>query len=166
LLPNLLFNPKVFYSPWGSAHYPSALIAAMTDNTPILYLAPFSAATSPGVAPPVNKTAFMGDFSEAGNPPALVTVRPSFFHLSGNVSVVEVGNIEATWMALPVGQENLLPPPVAGANTEQIQTRNSMPILHQYTEAVIMANALDFFDVVLALGPWGLSNRWISSAIS
>jgi hypothetical protein len=59
----------------------------------------------------------------------------------GNVSVVEVGNVEAAWMALPFA-ENLLPPPVAGTNTEQIQMRNSMPILHQYTEAVIMANSL------------------------
>ena len=140
------FAPQPTLQPQGilqsleSASYPSALIAATTDNTPILYLAPFSAATLPGVAPPVNKTAFLGDFSQAGNPPALVTVIPGFFHLSGNVSVAEVGDVGAAWTALPVG-DDFLPPPAAGANTDLVQTRNSMPIPHGYTQAVITANS-------------------------
>lgn len=140
------FTPEPALQPQGilqsleSASYPSALIASSSDNTPILYLAPFSAATLPGVAPPVNKTAYLGDFSLAGNPPALVTVTPSYFHLSGNTSVLVVGDTGAAWAALPAG-DLVLPPPPAGANTELVQTRNSMPVPHEYTQAVITANS-------------------------
>jgi hypothetical protein len=63
------FAPQPALQPQGilqsleSASYPSVLIAAMTNKTPILYLAPFAVATLLGVVPPVNKTAYMGDFS-------------------------------------------------------------------------------------------------------
>jgi hypothetical protein len=140
------FAPQPALQPQGilqsleSASYPSVLIAATTNITPILYLAPFAAATLPGVVPPVNKTAYMEDFSQAGNPPALVTVTRSYFHLSGNVSTVVVGDVGAAWMALPAG-DDFLPPPAAGANTELMQTCNSMPIPHEYTQAVIAANS-------------------------
>jgi hypothetical protein len=43
-------------------------------------------------------------------------------------------------MALPAG-DDFLPPPAAGANTELMQTCNSMPIPHEYTQAVIAANS-------------------------
>jgi hypothetical protein len=66
------FTPRPSLQPQGIlqslelASYPSALIAATTNITPILYLALFAAATLPGVMPPVNKTAYMGDFSKWG----------------------------------------------------------------------------------------------------
>ena len=138
--PDPALQPQGILQSLESASYPSALIASSNDNTPTPYLAPFSAATLPGVAPPVNKTAYLGDFSLAGNPPALVTVTPSYFHLSGNTSVIVSGEFGAAWAALPVG-DMILPPPVAGANTELVQTRNSMPVPHEYTQAIITANS-------------------------
>jgi hypothetical protein len=115
-------------------------LAAKINGTPALYLAPFGAATLPGVALPATKFAFLGDFSQSGNPPALATITANFFHLSGNATVLEVGDIAAAWVGVAVGAQ-LLAPPVAGANTEQVQTRNSMPVPHAYTNAVLHAYA-------------------------
>jgi hypothetical protein len=90
---NLPYNPKVSFSPWSWQVIPVFLSLPRPITLQFsTWLAPFAAATLPGVAPPVNKTAYMGDFSQAGNPPALVTVTPSYFHLSGNVSTVVVGD--------------------------------------------------------------------------
>jgi hypothetical protein len=66
-------------------------------------------------------------------------VTTSYFHVSGNVSTVVVGDVGAAWMALLAG-DDFLPPPVAGANTELTQTCNSMRNPQEYTQPVIAAN--------------------------
>ena len=133
-------QPQAILQSLESIQHPSALLAARMDGTPALYLAPFTAATLPGVAPPANKTAFYGDFSQAGNPPALLDVRAAFFHLTAAVSVLPVGDVAAAWTAAPEG-DVLLAPPAAGVNAEQVITRNSMPVPHPYTQAVIDLNS-------------------------
>ena len=92
------------------------------------------------MAPPTNKYAFYGDFSQAGNPPALLSVTANFFHLAPIATVLAAAGMAAAWAAIPIG-ENLLPPPAAGDATEQVQTRNSMPVPHEYTRGVIVAYA-------------------------
>jgi hypothetical protein len=133
-------QPQGILASLESTQYPSVLVASRTDDAPALYLAPFAAATLPGVAPPANKYAFYGDFSQAGNPPALLSITANFFHLSPNVTVLAAADVVAAWAAAPIGT-HLLPPPDAGDVTEQVQTRNSMPVPHEYTRAVIVAHA-------------------------
>jgi hypothetical protein len=137
---NAGLQPAGILASLESSQYPSVLLAAKIDGTPALYLAPFGAATLPGVALPTTKFAFLGDFSQAGNPPALATITANFFHLSGNATVLAVGDVAAAWVGVAVGAQ-LLQPPVAGANTEQVQTQNSMPVPHAYTNAVLRAYA-------------------------
>ena len=131
-------QPQAILASLESTQYPSVLLATREDGTPALFLAPFSAATLPGVAPPAHKYAFYGDFSQAGNPPALLMVTANFFHLSGNTTVLETNDVAAAWTTAPAGTI-VLPPPVAGANTEQVQTRNSMPVPHEYSQQTIAA---------------------------
>ena len=131
-------QPQGILASLESTQYPSVLMATRTDGTPAVYLAPFSAATLPGVAPPTNKFAFYGDFSQAGNPPALLSLTANFFHLAPNAVVLPAADAAAAWAAAPAGS-NLLAPPAPGVATEQVQTRNSMPVPHEYTRAVIIA---------------------------
>jgi hypothetical protein len=51
-------QPQGILQSLDSPQYPSVLLASKTDGSPALYLALFSAATLPGMVPPVNKTAF------------------------------------------------------------------------------------------------------------
>ena len=134
-------QPQGILASLESSQYPSVLLASRSDEAPAIYLAPFAAATLPGVAPPTNKYAFYGDFSQAGNPPALLSVTPTFFHLSPNMNVLAAGDVAAAWTALPAG-ENVLAPPGPGDNTEPVQTRNSVPVPHPYTQQILEAYSL------------------------
>jgi hypothetical protein len=51
-----------------------------------------------------------------------------------------VEDVAAVWNAAPV-DDTVLPPPGAGVNTDYVQTRNSMPVPHEYTQAVINLNS-------------------------
>jgi len=131
-------NPLGILASLESTQYPVVMIASRNDGVPVLYLAAFVPATLPGVAPPINKYAFYGDFSEAGNPPALTQVTPEFFHQTGDVTVLVAADIAAAWAAVPAGT-NYLPVPGANANTKAIRTRCSTAVPHGMARAAIIA---------------------------
>jgi len=131
-------QPATIVNSLESNTYSVAVLMASSDHTPVLAVAPFSPPALPGAAAAANKYAFAGDVSPTGALPALVVLTNNCFHLTDNVSVRVQADAAAAWAALPAGQE-LLDPPAAGANAENVRTRMAMPLCHQFAAPIFQA---------------------------
>jgi hypothetical protein len=141
-------TPAELYASCSSAAYPLPLLVAGANHRPIFLLAPFAIDALPGSVEPPRKFGFIGDISARGQVPGLLEIANAIFHRTGNVTVLERGDVMAAFQALPQG-EVILPVPgaaaaavggqaQAGLATHDIETRRAMPIPHEFAAAILV----------------------------
>jgi len=133
-----IMGPAALIGALESAAYPLPLLLSGDNQAPLVVVTAFTPTALPGRAAPEGKYAFCGDVSANMVLPGLVCITNQSFHQRQATTVLERGDIEAAWAALPAG-DALLASPDAAANTHDVTTPRAMPIPHQYTKAVLLA---------------------------
>jgi hypothetical protein len=129
------------YTSMESTTYPLLLLVVTTEHQLLVILLPFSLAMLPGLPALASKLGLVGDVSDNGTLPTLVTVENNWFHLSETVYVLPRDDIEPAWMATVVGTL-LLDAQVAGVNnTEQVRSRQVTPIPHEHVAVLLRSQA-------------------------
>jgi hypothetical protein len=91
----------------------------------------------PGLPALASKLGLVGDVSDNGTLPMIVTVENDWFHLSDNMYVLPRDDIEPAWMAVAAGTL-LLDAQVAGTNNaEQVCSPQVTPIPHEHVAVLL-----------------------------
>jgi hypothetical protein len=141
-------QPAELLANCASLAYPLPLLMAGTDHRPLLTVAPFAPDALPGMAVAARKYGFLGDVTEAGQLPGLVSLEATCFHQAPAVEVLTRGDVMAAWTTLPALSDNLGAPiapaaPAVGAAapappaTHNVTTRRAMPVPHEYVATIL-----------------------------
>jgi hypothetical protein len=139
--PNPALQLANLFTSAESITYPLPLLVVTTDHQPLVIISPFSLATLPGLPPLASKLGLVGDVSDSGTLPMIVTVENDWFHLADNMHVLPRDDIEQAWEAAAAGAL-LLDAQVASMNdAKQVCSCHMMPIPHEHVAALLQLQA-------------------------
>jgi hypothetical protein len=136
--PDPAVTPATLLPEADVAHgYPIPFLLASDRHCPEVAILPFAHGL-PGTADR-KRFALLGDLSASGQMPDMVEVQNNWFRLTARVSVPVNDEMTFLW-ASAAATDLLLEPPLPGAGVIATQSRRSVPIPHEYTSMIIVAN--------------------------